>query len=104
MNSLLLLDLSLPLKNPVIIFSVVLFIILFAPILFNRIKVPHIIGLIISGYAIKRMKNIIKNMLLILPKSFFTKIIYPITGGVCGYGQLKVMTFMSQEKKSPILC
>jgi len=43
------LDLSLPLKNPVVIFSVVLFIILFAPILFNRIKVPHIIGLILAG-------------------------------------------------------
>ena len=46
------LDLSLPLKNPVIIFSLVLFIILFAPILFNKIKVPHIIGLIISGIII----------------------------------------------------
>ncbi|MCE7066985.1 cation:proton antiporter [Dyadobacter sp. CY326] len=52
MTSLLLLDLSLPLKNPVLIFSVVLFIILFAPILFNRIKVPHIIGLIISGMIV----------------------------------------------------
>ncbi|MCF0041994.1 cation:proton antiporter [Dyadobacter fanqingshengii] len=52
MTALLLLDLSLPLKNPVIIFSVVLFIILFAPILFNRIKVPHIIGLIISGMIV----------------------------------------------------
>ncbi|MCE6992616.1 cation:proton antiporter [Dyadobacter sp. CY323] len=52
MISLLLLDLSIPLKNPVIIFSVVLFIILFAPILFNRIKVPHIIGLIISGMIV----------------------------------------------------
>jgi len=52
MISLLLVDLSLPLKNPVIIFSVVLFIILFAPILFNRIKVPHIIGLIISGMIV----------------------------------------------------
>lgn len=50
--TLLLLDLSLPLKNPVIIFSVVLFIILFAPIIFNRIKVPHIIGLIISGMIV----------------------------------------------------
>jgi Kef-type K+ transport system membrane component KefB len=52
MSSLLLLKLSLPLENPVIIFSVVLFIILFAPILFNRIKVPHIIGLIISGIIV----------------------------------------------------
>lgn len=52
MTWLFLVDLSLPLKNPVIIFSVVLFIILFAPILFNRIKVPHIIGLIISGVIV----------------------------------------------------
>ena len=46
------LDFSLPLKNPVIIFSLVLFIILFAPIVFNKIKVPHIIGLIIAGIVI----------------------------------------------------
>lgn len=45
-------DFSLPLRNPVIIFSLVLFIILFAPILFNKIKVPHIIGLIIAGVMI----------------------------------------------------
>jgi len=43
------LDFSLPLKNPVIIFSLVLFIILFAPILLKKIKVPHIIGLILAG-------------------------------------------------------
>jgi len=46
------LDFSLPLRNPVIIFSLVLFIILFAPILFNKIKVPHIIGLIIAGVIV----------------------------------------------------
>lgn len=46
------LDLTLPFKNPVIIFSIVLFIILFAPILFSKIKVPHIIGLIIAGIII----------------------------------------------------
>lgn len=45
-------DFSLPLKNPVIIFSLVLFIILFAPILFNKLKIPHIIGLIIAGIVI----------------------------------------------------
>ncbi len=45
-------DFSLPLSNPVIIFSLVLFIILFAPILFNKIRVPHIIGLIIAGTII----------------------------------------------------
>ncbi|RYF86211.1 MAG: cation:proton antiporter [Chitinophagaceae bacterium] len=46
------LDFSLPFKNPVIIFSLVLFIILFAPIVFNRLKIPHIIGLIIAGIII----------------------------------------------------
>src|ERR1044071_1308334 len=46
------LNFSLPLSNPVVIFSLVLFIILFAPILFNKIKVPHIIGLILAGMII----------------------------------------------------
>jgi Kef-type K+ transport system membrane component KefB len=45
-------DLSLPLKNPVVIFSLVLFIILFAPILLNRLKIPHIIGLIVAGIVV----------------------------------------------------
>lgn len=43
---------NLPLTNPVIVFSLVLFIILFAPILFDKIKVPHIIGLILAGMII----------------------------------------------------
>ncbi len=46
------LDFTLPLTNPVIIFSLVLFIILFAPILLSKIKVPHIIGLIVAGVII----------------------------------------------------
>jgi Kef-type K+ transport system membrane component KefB len=46
------LDFTLPLTNPVIIFALVLFIILFAPILFSKIKVPHIIGLIIAGVIV----------------------------------------------------
>src|SRR4051794_18340917 len=46
------LNFDLPLHNPVIIFALVLFIILFAPILFNKIKVPHIIGLILAGVII----------------------------------------------------
>jgi Kef-type K+ transport system membrane component KefB len=46
------LDFSLPLKNPVIIFSLVLFIILFAPLLLNKIKVPHLIGLIVAGVIV----------------------------------------------------
>ena len=45
-------DFSLPLKNPVIIFSLVLFIILFAPLLLNKLKIPHIIGLILAGVLI----------------------------------------------------
>src|SRR5918998_1954090 len=46
------LSFELPLRNPVIIFSLVLFIILFAPILFNKIKVPSIIGLILAGVIV----------------------------------------------------
>ena len=46
------LNFDLPLRNPVIIFSIVLFIILFAPIIFNKIKVPPIIGIILAGIII----------------------------------------------------
>lgn len=46
------LDFSFPLKSPVLIFSLVLFIILFAPIILNRLKIPPIIGLIIAGAVI----------------------------------------------------
>lgn len=45
-------DLSLPLTNPVLKFSLILFIILFAPILLNKVKIPHLIGLIIAGAII----------------------------------------------------
>ncbi|MDO9593756.1 MAG: cation:proton antiporter [Lutibacter sp.] len=45
-------DLTLPLKNPVLLFSLLLFIILFAPILLNKLKIPHLIGLIIAGAII----------------------------------------------------
>lgn len=41
--------LNLPLVDPVLIFSVVLAIILFAPIIFDKIRIPHIVGLIIAG-------------------------------------------------------
>ncbi|HSI78332.1 MAG TPA: cation:proton antiporter, partial [Lunatimonas sp.] len=40
---------SLPLQNPVLKFSIILFIILFAPLLLNKIRVPQLIGLIIAG-------------------------------------------------------
>ena len=43
---------TLPLKNPVLIFALILFIILFAPILLNKLKIPHLIGLIIAGAII----------------------------------------------------
>ncbi|MGD9994206.1 MAG: cation:proton antiporter [Salinivirgaceae bacterium] len=43
---------DLPFTNPVLVFSLILFIILFVPILFRRINVPGIIGLIISGIII----------------------------------------------------
>ncbi len=41
-----------PLQNPVLVFSLVLFIILLSPILLRKIKIPGIIGLILSGVAI----------------------------------------------------
>lgn len=44
-------DFSLPLKDPVLIFFVVLFIILLAPILLARFKLPSLIGLILAGLA-----------------------------------------------------
>lgn len=41
-----------PLQNPVLQFSLILFIILFAPILLNKVRIPHLIGLIIAGALI----------------------------------------------------
>lgn len=38
--------------NPVPIFFIVLSIILFAPLLLNRLKIPHIIGMIVAGVVI----------------------------------------------------
>ena len=48
----LLLNISLPLKDPVPIFSLVLFIILLAPIILRKFRIPSIIGLILAGMAI----------------------------------------------------
>lgn len=45
-------EFELPLGNPVLIFSLVLFIILLSPILLKKINIPGIIGLIISGVII----------------------------------------------------
>src|SRR5690554_761774 len=45
-------EFQLPLQNPVLIFSLILFIILLAPIVLQRIRIPGIIGLIVSGIII----------------------------------------------------
>lgn len=47
-----LVDVSLPLQNPVLQFALLLFIILFAPILLHRLRIPHLIGLLIAGAII----------------------------------------------------
>lgn len=41
--------LSLPFTDPVLIFSLVLLIILFSPLIFNKLHIPHIVGLILAG-------------------------------------------------------
>lgn len=43
---------TLPLTNPVLKFLLILIIILFAPIILNKIKIPHLLGLIIAGAVI----------------------------------------------------
>lgn len=48
----LLMDTNLPLKDPVPIFALLLFIILLAPILLRKLRIPSIIGLIIAGMLI----------------------------------------------------
>ena len=45
-------EFELPLKNPVLIFSLILFIILLSPILLRKLNIPGIIGLIIAGVII----------------------------------------------------
>ena len=47
-----LLKITFPLQDPVPIFTIVLFIILLAPILLRKLRIPSIIGLIIAGMAI----------------------------------------------------
>ena len=45
-------DLNLPITDPTWIFLIVLMIILFAPLLFNRLRIPNIIGMILAGMLI----------------------------------------------------
>ena len=47
-----LLEIKFPLQGPVPIFTIVLFIILLAPILLRKLRIPSIIGLILAGMAI----------------------------------------------------
>nr|MBS0036703.1 cation:proton antiporter [Saprospiraceae bacterium] len=43
---------NIPLEDPLLVFALVLFIILFSPIVLSRFKIPSIIGLIIAGVVI----------------------------------------------------
>ncbi|MEN9304190.1 MAG: hypothetical protein RL264_2619 [Bacteroidota bacterium] len=45
-------EFKLPLQNPVLVFSLLLFIILLSPIVLRKVRIPAIIGLIISGVII----------------------------------------------------
>ena len=44
--------LSLPLSQPVAIFLLVLVIILFAPVVFDRLRIPRVVGLILAGVVV----------------------------------------------------
>lgn len=46
------LEITLPIINPVLKFLVILIVILVAPIILNKLKIPHILGLIIAGAII----------------------------------------------------
>jgi Kef-type K+ transport system membrane component KefB len=46
------LDISLPLTNPTLKFFIILVIILFAPLLLNKLRIPNILGLIMAGAAV----------------------------------------------------
>ncbi|MGO4920168.1 cation:proton antiporter domain-containing protein [Maribacter spongiicola] len=52
MISLLTIETSLPFTNPVLKFLLILIIILFTPILLNKIKIPALLGLIIAGAVV----------------------------------------------------
>ncbi len=41
-----------PIENPVVKFLIILAIILFAPLILNRLRIPHILGLIIAGAVV----------------------------------------------------
>ena len=41
-----------PITDPTLVFFVVLMIILFAPIVMSKLRIPHIIGMVLAGVAI----------------------------------------------------
>ena len=43
---------TIPLTNPVLKFFLLLIIILFTPIILNKVKIPHLLGLIMAGAII----------------------------------------------------
>ena len=45
-------DLYLPITSPTLIFCVVLLIILFAPIIMGKLRIPHIVGMVLAGILI----------------------------------------------------
>ena len=45
-------DVYLPITSPTLIFCVVLMIILFAPIIMGKLRIPHIIGMVLAGMLI----------------------------------------------------
>ena len=45
-------DIHFPITDPTWIFFLVLVIILFAPIILERLRIPHIIGMILAGVVI----------------------------------------------------
>ena len=48
----LILDVYLPITSPTLIFCVVLLIILFAPIIMGKLRIPHIIGMVLAGVLV----------------------------------------------------
>lgn len=88
---------SLPLQNPVIVFSIILFIILLSPILLKRINVPSIIGLIVSGIIIgPHGFNIIENNSAIKLFSTIGLLFIMFIAGL----ELDMIEFKSNKNKS----
>ena len=46
------LQIHLPVHNPTAVFSIVLAIILFAPLIFSKLRIPHLVGMILAGVLI----------------------------------------------------